>query len=63
MSYVPSKRALPPVHSPTDRLRLQSALLPSIKVLVNEPPLGSPTGPLWREIPVSVAFFYISLKL
>jgi hypothetical protein len=29
---------------------------------VNEPPLpGSPTGPQWREFPVSRAFFYITL--
>ena len=27
---------------------------------VNEPLPGSPTGPLWRELPVSRAFFYIS---
>jgi len=24
------------------------------------PPPGSPTGPLWRELPVSRAFLYIS---
>jgi len=28
---------------------------------VNEPLSGSPTGPLWRELPVSRAFFYMSL--
>jgi hypothetical protein len=31
------------------------------KVLANEPPPGSPTGPLWRERLVYRAF-YISLK-
>jgi hypothetical protein len=28
---------------------------------VNEPPWGSPMGPLWRELPVSRAFFYMFL--
>ena len=28
----------------------------------NEPPPGSPAGPLCRELPVYRAFFYISLK-
>jgi len=32
------------------------------KIPVNEPPPGSPTGPLWRELPVYRYFFYISLK-
>jgi len=32
------------------------------KVPVNEPPPGSPTEPLWRELPVYKIFFYISLK-
>ena len=32
------------------------------KVPVNEPAPGSPTGPLWRELPVSRAFFYMSLE-
>jgi hypothetical protein len=32
------------------------------KIPVNEPPLGSPTGPLWKELPVYMALFYISLK-
>jgi hypothetical protein len=32
------------------------------KVPVNEPPPGSPTGPLETEQPVYKAFFYISLK-
>jgi len=32
------------------------------KVLVNEPPPGSPKGPLWREIPVYRALC-ISLSL
>jgi hypothetical protein len=32
------------------------------KVPVNEPPPVSPTGLLWRELPVCKAFFYISLK-
>jgi hypothetical protein len=32
------------------------------KVPVNEPPPGSPTGLLWRQLPVYRAFFYISLK-
>jgi len=32
------------------------------KVPVNKPPPSSPTGPLWRELPVYKAFFYISLK-
>jgi len=27
---------------------------------VNEPPTGSPAGPLWREIPISRDFIYIS---
>ena len=30
------------------------------KVPVNEPPPISPTGPLWRELPVYKTFFYIS---
>jgi hypothetical protein len=32
------------------------------KVPVKEPPPGSPTGPLWRQLPVYRAFFYIFLK-
>jgi len=32
------------------------------KVPVNEPPPGSPTGPLWRELPITRSFFYISFK-
>ena len=33
------------------------------KFPVNEPPLGSPTGPLWRELPVYKAlFFYMCHK-
>ena len=32
------------------------------KVPVNEPRLDSPTGPLWRELHIYKAFFYISLK-
>jgi len=33
------------------------------KVPVKEPPPGSPTGPLWAELPVyKNFFFYISLK-
>jgi hypothetical protein len=32
------------------------------KVPVNEPPPISPTGLLWRELPVYRSFFYISLK-
>jgi len=32
------------------------------KVPVNEPPPGSPTRPLWRELPICKAFFYISVK-
>jgi hypothetical protein len=31
-------------------------LLFSLKIPVNEPLPGSPTGPLWREIPVYRAF-------
>jgi hypothetical protein len=30
------------------------------KVLANELPPGSPTGPLWREIPIYRAFSHIS---
>ena len=30
------------------------------KVLANEPPPGSPTGPLWRERPVYRTFTYLS---
>ena len=29
-------------------------------VPVNEPPPGSPTGPLWRELPVYKAYLHIS---
>jgi hypothetical protein len=32
------------------------------KVPVNEPPPGSPKGPLWRELPVYRALLNISLK-
>jgi len=32
------------------------------KVPVNKLPPGSLTGPLWRELPIYKAFFYISLK-
>jgi hypothetical protein len=31
------------------------------KVPVNEPPPSSTTGPLWRQLPVYRAFFYVSL--
>jgi hypothetical protein len=30
-----------------------------LKIPVNEPPPGSSTGPLWREMPFYKAFFYI----
>jgi hypothetical protein len=29
---------------------------------VNEPPLVSPTGPLWRELPIYRAFFIYTIK-
>ena len=32
------------------------------KVPVHEPPPGFPTGPLWKQLPIYKAFFYMSLK-
>jgi hypothetical protein len=43
-------------------LRFQSPPSASQRVPVNEAPPGSPMGPLWRELPVSRAFFYMSLE-
>jgi len=70
MSFrVPIKGALPgsPGRSPIAR----DALFPGpsftylSNALVNEPPPLHipPAGPLWRELPISRAFFYISLRV
>jgi hypothetical protein len=42
-------------------LRFQSPPSVSQETSVNETPPGSPPGTLWRELPISTPFFYVSL--
>jgi len=67
MSYVPIKGAVPPGtprRAPIER----DAPFPELSFVclskspVNEPPPGSPTGPLWRQKAIFRAFLYISLR-
>jgi len=67
---VPSKGA-PPSRFPSQschRERERDALFTEPRFhlstsLVNVPTLGFPTGPLWRDMPVSRAFLYISFRV
>jgi len=64
----PSKGALPsgsPHRTPIERERLhfQSPLLLSLEVPSKGTYLpGPPSGPIWREMPISTALFYTSLR-
>jgi len=65
---IPSKGALPPgsphkAPSERDARLLEPSFIHPSTSTVYEPHPGSPVGPLWREMPVSRAFFYTSSRV